>query len=122
MKLKSPFLFNTLSVFVLVLLANACTTPSQQNKPLAYLGETPPGNEPVVFAPGVVSVANRFDLGISFSPDGHTIAFGVAHESDTTQRMLYFMNDTEGKWSAPDASLLPGNQNTFFPIYLRYHS
>ncbi len=35
-----------------------------------YLGQTPPGAEPEVFAPGIISVDAIPELGITFSPDG----------------------------------------------------
>jgi hypothetical protein len=36
----------------------------------AYFGQTPPGETPEVFAPGIVSLTDRFEGRIAFSPDG----------------------------------------------------
>ena len=40
-----------------------------------YFGQTPPGNTPKVFAPGIVSVSSTKENVISFSPDGTQIFF-----------------------------------------------
>jgi Tol biopolymer transport system component len=40
-----------------------------------YLGETPPDDDPVVFAPGIVSTPDLIEIGIAFSPDGKEIYF-----------------------------------------------
>lgn len=40
------------------------------DSPEAYFGQERPGDSPVVFAPGLVSLADRSELSISFSPDG----------------------------------------------------
>jgi hypothetical protein len=34
-----------------------------------YLGQTPPGSIPEVFAPGVISTASGWEAALSFSPD-----------------------------------------------------
>jgi hypothetical protein len=40
-----------------------------------YLGQTPPGNEPQVFAPGIVSTRGGHEFSITFSPDGSELYF-----------------------------------------------
>jgi hypothetical protein len=36
-----------------------------------YLGQTPPGNKAVKFAPGIISLSNRHEILITFTPDGN---------------------------------------------------
>lgn len=98
----------------------ACThTPKQKVKepPTDYLGQEKPQNVPQIFAPNIVSVKGRFDMGISIAPDGKSIAFGVAHESDPKQTCIYLINYADGQWTSPDRSFLPDNVNTFFPMF-----
>lgn len=102
---------------LLLLLVVGCVPVDTSNLSLAYMGETRPGNEPTVFAPGLISQPGRFEMGFAISPDGRTMAFGVRHETDPAQTHLYFLTESKGKWSAPDAKLLPGNTNTFFPMF-----
>ena len=40
-----------------------------------YLGQDPPGLEPEVFAPGIVSTRWGQEFGITFSPDGKEVYF-----------------------------------------------
>lgn len=42
------------------------------------LSENPPGLEPRIFAPGVVSLEGRYEFGTSISADGRELFFGVA--------------------------------------------
>ena len=60
---------------------------------------------------------DRFDMGFTMSPDGRSMAFGVAHESDPTKTAIYLMNFVNGEWTAPSKSFLPDNVNTFFPMF-----
>ena len=88
-----------------------------QTELIDYLGQTPPQAEPVVFAPGIISVEGRFDMGFTMSPDGKTMAFGVAHESDTNQNNIYFLRKSEQGWSEPTLQPLANNRNVFFPMF-----
>ena len=45
----------------------------------AYLGQNPPGNIPQIFAPGVISLNNRFETYPTFSPDGKEMFFSVVN-------------------------------------------
>ena len=46
-----------------------------QDETWKYLNQTPPGDIPEVFAPGIVSVSDRYEYGLSISPDGKQIIF-----------------------------------------------
>ena len=50
----------------------ATATPSPAP---TYFNQTPPGLEPQVFAPGVVSVEGAVEFAASFSPDGSELYF-----------------------------------------------
>ena len=56
----------------------ACAQPSTDILPLSgpYLGQTPPGDRPELFAPGVVSTG-MYTRDIAMTPDGTEIYFGV---------------------------------------------
>ncbi|OEK04114.1 putative Ig domain-containing protein [Roseivirga misakiensis] len=103
---------------LLLVLCCACNGPSDIQEPTPYLlGEEAPGNTPKVYRADIVSKKGRFDMGFTISPNGKIMAFGVAHENDPSQTLIYLMNFQDGTWSAPDYSFLAENINTFFPMF-----
>jgi len=71
----------------------------------AYLGQTPPGATPVVFAPGIVSTDANEHMAPSFSPDGSEVFWwanrppGPDNKEWTSRSMT--MRRENGRWSAP---------------------
>jgi Tol biopolymer transport system component len=62
-----------------------------------YLGQNPPGLEPEIFAPGLVSTGlNERDIIIS--PDGGTIYFGLMDQGQVTVMVTRLV---DGAWSMP---------------------
>lgn len=102
---------------ILLLLFSCTTKKNHEDQRFKYLGQETPDTIPRVFGEGIVSVKGRFDMGLTISPDGKSIAFGVAHESDPEETCIYLMNYVDGKWSSSDKSFLPENSNTFFPMF-----
>ncbi len=72
-----------------------------------YLGQTPPGKTPVVFAPGIISVDSTVEHGApTFSPDGNTVFWqsNLRHNEKETEIFLKMMCRIGGKWGAPEIS------------------
>ena len=67
-----------------------------------YLGQTPPGRRPAVFAPGIVSTGDPdiAHASIAVSPDGAAIVWTFFHESDRTFR-TWWSRKVNGRWTAP---------------------
>ena len=42
-----------------------------------YFGQKPPGLIPELFAPGIISISGRHEMGVSFSPDLDEMYFAV---------------------------------------------
>ncbi len=99
-----------------ILLAS-CTVRNDVDNSNSAFGYDTPGNIPQVFGADIVSVAGRFELGLTISSDGSSIAFGVAEPDKPEQTCIYLMYSAEGKWTSPDKSFLPGNMNTYFPMF-----
>ncbi len=59
-----------------------------------YLGQTPPGTEPQVFAPGIVSTRGGHEFSITFSPDGRELYFNRGPN-------IYGAYLREDGWTAP---------------------
>lgn len=86
-------LFLMASGFGLALMAQ---TPAEEIiKPQGpYVGQTPPGTEPVVFAPGFVCKGPTNEYGCTFSPDGTEFYF--SRDGNTLSTVLQ-----SGGWSKP---------------------
>ena len=65
----------------------------------AYLGQTPPGLEPQVFAPGIVSTEGAIEFAASFSPDGKELYF--TRRLDGQKNALYETHLINGVWTVP---------------------
>jgi len=73
-----------------------------------YLGQEPPGEEPKLFAPGLVSVLGINDYCASFSPDGKEFYFSRG------QTILVCRLEQEG-WTAPEPAAFSGGFRSHEP-------
>ncbi|MEL6302808.1 MAG: polysaccharide deacetylase family protein [Pseudomonadota bacterium] len=80
----------------------------------AYLGQTPPGVTPKVFAPGVISLADRYEYGSVFSPDGREMFFAVANEG---RGEIFTTRNTRDGWETP-TRILSDPQHSFADPFL----
>jgi len=60
-----------------------------------YLGEEPPGDSPVIFAPGIVSTETR-EWSMAFTPDGLELFFGVVTDE---RSWILHSREVAGVWS-----------------------
>ena len=66
-----------------------------------YLGQTPPGLEPRVFAPGIVSTAGNSEFAVTFSPDGKEVYFTRRSAGGGQNTIMVSRWDQDG-WSSPE--------------------
>ena len=66
-----------------------------------YFGQTPPGFTPVVFAPGVISLPNRFEYCLTFSPNLDECVFGVTNAAWGGFNLRYTRMSADSTWSDP---------------------
>ncbi len=69
-----------------------------------FLGQPPPHETPVIFAPGIVSTEQNEHLGPTFAPDGDTIVWSVFSREQTFR----ITSRKAGRWEEP--RWLPFNQ------------
>ncbi len=100
--------------FVLVssILLNGCKI---EDDTIDYFGQKPPGDKPVIFAPGVISLEGRFERVPAFSPDGKELFFTVT-TPDWAPTIMYSKNEN-GSWSAPDIAFFSKVYNNTEPIF-----
>lgn len=72
-----------------------------------YLGQEPPGNTPIYFAPGIITVEENFEHSAAiFSPDGKEVFWCTNVDWYTDKKVpgnlrLYTMEEVDGRWTAP---------------------
>ena len=72
-----------------------------------YLGQTPPKDSAIIFAPGIISVTNRGEYALSISPDHGEYFYNAGESEDTTQPygLLQIKRDGD-KWLKPQKANL----------------
>jgi len=67
-----------------------------------YLGQTPPGTTPAVFAPGVVSTAAH-EFSCCFAPDGSEFYF-TRRDPELRRPVILMTKLVDGAWTPPEAA------------------
>jgi hypothetical protein len=83
---------------LLSLLFVSAVQMSLSQVPNLYLGQTPPGNTPEIFAPGIVSLPGRNERVITFSPSGNEIFFAIGNYPT---RSTMYMQYKDSAWTSP---------------------
>lgn len=85
-------------------------SPIQIFSQIDYLGQTPPGSEPEIFAPGIISIPGRNERALAFDPAGRDLFFTEANWPNS--KIFYMRRDSSG-WTTPEiASFSAGNGST----------
>jgi len=84
-----------------------------------YFGQTPPGDSAVMFAPGIISLTNRMEAGITFSPDGNECFFEIYEPNTPYLHKIYFTRRVNNIWDVQiEAPFSANNSNNFTnPIF-----
>ena len=102
-----------LSIGLILILLFPILLFAQDDFPLLkgkYLGQTPPGNTPVIFAPGIVSTGHQHGSAY-FTPDGKELVFSwTDFESPHT---IMYMKEENGRWTKPSVLV----SNTLTPCF-----
>ncbi|MBA4385202.1 MAG: hypothetical protein C0410_10745 [Anaerolinea sp.] len=98
----------------------------------AYLGQTPPGLTPQLFAPGIVSTDSTIEFGTAFSTDGTEIFFSQRVEGG--QNKIYETHFLDGSWSNPtpislstkleacEPHITADNKTLYFSVFIQESS
>lgn len=74
-----------------------------------YLGQDPPGPQPALFAPGLVSTCKEHSAAM-FSPEGDKVYFGRMFPA-----VIYCMKRIGARWTEPFAMPFSGEYNDLYP-------
>jgi Tol biopolymer transport system component len=80
----------------------------------AYLGQTPPGDVPVVFAPGIVSIPGKNTAALTFSPDGRQCIFYIEAYPNSYAMFTEFR---DVKWTTPVKAWFSETRSVGEPIF-----
>ncbi|UCE07568.1 MAG: PD40 domain-containing protein [bacterium] len=72
-----------------------------------YLGQTPPGMTPEIFAPGIISFGFH-ENGIVFSPDGTELFYSTSDNKYAFKTFIYLKKE-KNEWSAPELAPFSGS-------------
>ncbi len=76
-----------------------CQDQVQQNnktEKVKYLGQIAPRDTPMIFAPGIISLPDRYEFGCTISKNGEDLYFGVDNNGVTE---IYHRRFSQGSWS-----------------------
>lgn len=102
MKSKIPWLFAAALIFIAGILLSQEGTSDFPYLNGPYLGQRPPGLEPVLFAPDFVSVKEGVHGNIVFSPDFKEASWSPNYLVDD-KNVLLRTEYSDGRWCAPEA-------------------
>ncbi len=96
----------------------ASANPKDSTVPAAaaYLGQTPPGDAAVIFAPDFISTPTRFAGNSTFSPDGTEFYFSVTNKQWDNFAIMYTKFEN-GAWTSPAKADFLENKFTLEPFY-----
>ncbi len=94
-------------ILVFFVFFSSCITKKQNSKDSVsltptiespYFGQKPPGLIPELFAPGIISMSGRHEMGVSFSPDLDEMYFAVQKKTGVPAE-IYFSKLENNKWT-----------------------
>lgn len=105
-------------LFIFLLFCSTATF-AQTSKPISiqlYFDQPPPGNSPVLFAPGIISdeYGNR-DMAIS--PAGDELFYTIQYRSGFAFSVIMYSRKQNGKWTAPEVAFFSGQYNDEEPAF-----
>jgi len=104
----------------MILIASMCY--SQDNFPVlkgSYFGQTPPGNTPEVFVPGIISTLDKYELNSVFSPDGNEFYYEISTTTPEEKKqgkyfyVIMVSKNINGQWIKPEMAEFSGKFSTY---------
>jgi Tol biopolymer transport system component len=112
MSRASSFLRVTQWTSLLLVLATPSVTGQRIQSSKSPFGKTPPAT-PVLFAPGVISIAAATTYRPAFTPDGHTVYYTMEVGNDYLILVSRFKN---GRWTQPKIASFSGKYSDAEPF------
>ena len=100
--------------FVLLLLTS-CQNRDLGRAKIDYFGQQIPIAKPEIFAPGIISLQDRWEGNANFSSDGKEFYFNVFTDS-MRNKAIYWCQYKDGEWSDPKTLDEIGSYNNWEPF------
>ena len=106
--MRTACLFVSMMALMVLGLSSQEASPPVLRGP--YLGQSPPGATPEIFAPGIISRDSDFEHSAAvFSPDGTEVFWCTRRHvfsgsPDDGMQRLYFMKLVDGRWTEPQVA------------------
>ncbi|HEX2922254.1 MAG TPA: hypothetical protein VHO50_13915, partial [Bacteroidales bacterium] len=101
---------------ILILSAFSCKSHEFTDLYGDYLGQTPPGETPVIFAPGMVSDSFMQHSSTSFSSDGNEV-YWASRKDPKEKIFVSYMKRINNRWTKPQAfEPFPDSSGCFDPF------
>jgi len=101
---------------VFLILVSSCFSQPIPTDSL-YMGQTPPGDSAIVFAPGRISLPGRNESCITISPDGKSIYYSIEFWPSSGTPYLLHYEYKNNKWTGPDTAVFSKNRYTNEPLF-----
>ncbi len=105
MKTQQKKFFGCISLIIVV---SGLITNADEIGPPPYMGQEPPCLVPKVFAPGLVSLSNRYENNICFTKDGRECYF-VTRTSNWSSYQIMETRYENGQWTTPRRASFSNN-------------
>ncbi len=103
--------------YKLIILLFINTIYAQNKSNWKYMGQTPPEDSAIVFAPGVVSIPNRYEEKFCYASNGMEIFFGIHTDSkDYFNPKILHMKYENDTWTKADTASFSKNRKAGWPI------
>ncbi|MGD8787347.1 MAG: right-handed parallel beta-helix repeat-containing protein [Phycisphaerales bacterium] len=103
LKLSLPII----CIFTLLIVSS---TQSAETISGPYCGQEPPGLVPKIFAPGFISLPNRYESFITFTPDGNECYF-TQHHAEWAPYWIMMSVCRNGTWTTPQRAPFTNNSS-----------
>ena len=101
---------NFQTIVSVILFITTCSAIAETPPEGLYFGLTPPGAIPQVFAPGIISLPNRFEDSICLSADGGECYFTIRNSSWSVYQ-IYETHYSNGGWTTPAVASFSNTQS-----------
>jgi len=106
-----------LVVMILIVLIGSKNCFSQVIPDGSYFGQNPPGSIPEIFAPGIISLEDRYEYVLAFSPDLNECVFGITNSNWSYFTLMYTKMVDDSSWTEPNNAPFQGNGDGLLPSY-----
>jgi hypothetical protein len=107
---------NTMKKLLFIIVTSLLIQVSNaQTDSVGYFGQTPPGDNAVVFARDIISLTNRWETKIAFSPDGNECYFEVSTPDYLST--IYYKKRVNNTWTEQMEAKFSENHNVCDPFF-----